>query len=193
MPPFDQIASGLNELGLDAPEEKLVQSRAWNEILSRYYSIDAWNVFAVCAVHMTDAEYFPTARHLWANSEGAFTEEQFDAVFLNHGRTPPQTGFMTSAEVAALSDLPNPFPVYRGCQMETTDGISWTISMKVAETFANRAIDEAPDGKGLVLQGMCPKAAVIAYFDASGLHEAEVLIKASSVLNVSRCKELTTP
>lgn len=153
MPPFDEIVSALKDLGLDAPEETLVQNRAWAEILSRYDSLDAWDVFAVCAEHMTDAEYFPTARHLWANSEGAFTEEQFDAVFLNHGRTPPQTGFMTTAEAKALGALPNPFTVFRGCQVETTDGISWTTSMKVAETFANRAIDEAPDGKGHVLKG----------------------------------------
>lgn len=142
---------------------------------------------------MTDAEYFPTARHLWANSEGAFTEEQFDAVFINHGRTPPRTGFMNAAEAAALSALPNPFPVYRGCQVETMNGISWTTSMNVAETFANRAIDEAPDGKGLVLQGTCSKVAVIAYFDAAGLHEAEVLVKASRVLKVTTLKEVTAP
>lgn len=102
MPPFDEIAFALEELGLDAPEEQLVQRRAWTEVLSSYPSIEAWDVFAVCAEHMTDAEYFPTARHLWANSEDAFTEEQFDAVFVNHGRTLPQTGFMNAAEAAVL-------------------------------------------------------------------------------------------
>ncbi len=77
----------------------------------------------------------------------------------------PET-LMTGEERAALADLPDPTPAYRGAT--SRKGLSWTLDRSVAESIVERL------GKGKVFAADIPRSRVLAYFDDR--QEAELIV-----------------
>jgi len=181
----EEIKAAFAELGLAVPSSDDVVNRRWVDIIDQCNAIERWSAFANLSEYMSDEEYGSAARHVWTHSEGDFDEIQFDAVFMNASRPINRDLFMTGAERQYLEQLPDPITVFRGCQEETRNGVCWTTDLECARGFAqDRGAPESGRGEGLVLIGKCSKAHVIAYFDAEGLHESEILTKQVSDVRV---------
>lgn len=175
---YEEIKAAFTGLSLTVPSSDDMTNRRWIAIINQYSLIERWTAFAILSKYMSDEEYGSAARHVWTHSEGDFDEVQFDTVFVNERRPINRDLFMTVAERQHLEQLPDPMIIYRGCQEETRGGVCWTTDLACARGFArDRGAEESPDGVGLVLIGECSRVDVIAYFDAEGLHESEILTK----------------
>jgi hypothetical protein len=181
---YEDIKTEFVDRGLAVPSFEDVVNQRWVAIIDQYSAMERWEVFAILSDHMSDEEYGSAVRHVWTHSEGDFDESRFDAAFVNTSRPINRDLFMTVAERQDLEQLPDPVTIYRGCQEETRGGVCWTTDLACAREFAQRAADESQDGKGLVLIGQCSKADTIAYFNAEGIHESEILTKQVSNVHV---------
>jgi len=78
--------------------------------------------------------------------------------------------FMTASERRKLVALPDEFTVWRGFQGKRRDGLSWSLSRRVAEMFT-RLRDDLP--RGIVIERRVKKSEVFAYIEGD---EAEIII-----------------
>lgn len=84
---------------------------------------------------------------------------------------------MTAEEQVIFDNLPNTFTIYRGCFDDNEDGISWTLSRKVANIFAKGGLErkgtKAHGGK--VVKFKIAKEEVLAFINTR--EEQEILLK----------------
>lgn len=134
---------------------------------------------------LNDREYWKCLREAWWNLETSITHKR---KWIRCYRSPRESrdSLMTAAERRALDALPGRFPVFRGIgSPQAANGLSWTLSKKVAERFAAYSVGPRRQSFGLgasapmIVYGWCKKADVLAlYLDRK---EKEIVVPASLV------------
>ena len=83
----------------------------------------------------------------------------------------------TAEEAADFAEQEDPLPVYRGCLPQNVDGMSWSLSPKVADRFRQKA-----GLYGVIFSGRVFKKDVIAYI-CPNFEEFEVIVLPEHVLD----------
>lgn len=93
---------------------------------------------------------------------------------------------MNEEERVVLDALPDPVPVYRGCQAEINeDGLSWTVDYDKAVWFARRF---SRDAEPIVIVGTIDKCDIAGYFNRRG--EKEVIALSLNAVRIVRYKSV---
>lgn len=125
-------------------------------------------------------QFSAALRYYWRNSEENWRSQgEWEDAFRT-AKTLDDAVTTVGFELARFNSLPNPVSVYRGCGEQNRSGLSWTISMAVAQYFAGQA--KIAQGQGLVLCGNVQKTAVLAYMESQ--HQYELIIPPIEVENV---------
>lgn len=179
--PSPSLAARFIALGLIPPLDGEIQRRDWKAMVLRQPPAQRFVAYCELLDDLGDVETAQLFAVTWVGSEGCFTREQIDAIFRSfEPRRITRDELMTPNEQAVFRSLPATITIFRGCQESTRDGISWTLSLKTAKTFAERASGESPDGEGIVIRARCLKTQVKAYFDDEQ-HEQEIIVLPDAV------------
>lgn len=119
-----------------------------------------------------DKTYWTVLGAVWINGEAPWTNRKL-FLQLFSGARPHRDHLMDADERKALKKLPNQLKVYRGFGGERGKGLSWTLDREKAVWFAKR-FHEVHGKPGRVIEGVCQKADVFAYF--AGRNESEIVI-----------------
>lgn len=108
------------------------------------------------------------------NADPNVTQKEYVSMFLKADKQ----RLMTPEEYAIWKSLPDEITVYRGVSGEgAVKKLSWTLSRKKAEWFANRW-----NQKGRVYQAKIKKEDVLAYFGERG--EAEIVLNPFELMDI---------
>jgi len=175
------------------PDGDSIGHRMWGDlILAQGNSWNRRNAYAGLLDHMTDEEMARAFRTTWINTEGGFSSEQIFLAFRKFDdRHNPRHWFMASHEMTRHAGFSAVITIFRGCRLETEDGISWSVSQDVARRFAFTAADEDANGVGLVIRGVCQRDRVRFYFDDTDLHEEEIVVDPRFVLERTQVESVT--
>ena len=94
---------------------------------------------------------------------------------------------MTEEELKVIEDLPDIVEVYRGItdyNKKYVKALSWTLSKKTAEWFADRF-----SSKGIIYKALIPKEHILAYFN--GRNEKEIVLDPKYLQNIQIYKDLS--
>ncbi len=90
--------------------------------------------------------------------------------------------------------LPKSLVIYRGVAGKVFDdaksGISWTLKVDVAETFAKYNFEYYNSNSAMILKADILKKDIIAYIDDAGRNEAEIIISPEKLMNIRIEKEI---
>jgi hypothetical protein len=93
--------------------------------------------------NLSDEQLFDILRDEWTSFHNISNSlEELGDIFPLYG---PVRAMMTSEENAAYDALPARVPVYRGCDANWLEGVSWSLNKKVANWFAFYALTQAQD------------------------------------------------
>lgn len=119
------------------------------------------------------------ARSVWIDSESiGYNQDAWLALFTEHIDA---VAFMGPDDTAALAAMPldaeGCLQIFRGCDPDALDGMSWTTDYDLAYRFAHRRRSEP-----VLLTGRVARSDVLAYTDARS--EAEVIVRPETVRDV---------
>jgi hypothetical protein len=129
-----------------------------------------------------DKAYWGTLGWMWTSVESPW-EERKTFLRLFKSKRPHRDHLMDVVDRKALKKLPDSFPIYRGFSGNRGKGLSWTLDKKIAIGFANRFASHF--GDPTVIEGICQKSDVIAFF-AANRNEVEIVIEPDNVKRQKR-------
>ncbi len=163
-----------------------------NKFIDQFTGPNKWVAFVAISQHLEDSKYGQSVRYLWIHSEGDFDEVQFDSIWINHKRHLTANDFMVQEEIDEFNSMSDPLIIYRGCQEDTKEGVSWTTSIDIAREFARRAQSENCNQKGLIIKGECSKRDILAFFNHKNIKEGEIIIKTKNIRNIKIVEEISS-
>ncbi|NOQ37629.1 hypothetical protein GQ472_01955 [archaeon] len=118
--------------------------------------------------YMTCKQFSVYAIALWTQTE--FPHQNGQKTMMSMFDKTERRHIMTESDREAYDMLPDQVKVYRGLQKDAMKrGLSWTVSLSVAEWFADRF-----SRKGQVLVAMIPKDRIYAFIKSR--HEDEIIL-----------------
>jgi len=131
---------------------------------------------------LTDPEFWHFVRKFWTANcieHGWASAKLFHLLLSERGS---RETLMKPHEHEILKSLPAALTIYRGCATKDRFlGFSWTLNEEIAR---KRAVALDGGWEGFVVRGECEKKDIVAFFQAGGLNEEEVVIKPENVSNV---------
>lgn len=125
---------------------------------------------------MTDEQYNTCLRTCWEKSEKPIISKKELIEFFKSAN---KKLLMTKEELETFNKLPEEVTIYRGLQTITskTNGLSWTLNIKIARWFAERW-----DNKGKVIKAKINKEDIFAIF--KDRKEKEVIINPKKIMKI---------
>jgi len=168
-------------------QAELLRKKDYDAYLFSFDGHKRFLYFDRIASQMDNASYWHCLGMVWSMIE---TSHEHAGIWLAHfkSKRPQREKLMNARERKRLKALPDVLTIYRGCaRTKHADGISWTLSRRVAEFFVNysnsarRALlcQHKQSTTGIIVSGQCYKRDVLAYF--SGRKEKEIVIDAANV------------
>lgn len=159
-----------------AVEESFAEKN-WNRYLVMHERPHRPTALADIASEMSDEDYWQNVGWVWSDSEN-IRELKFVWSLLLGSRRPKREQIMDEKDRLALANMPDELTIYRGCAIEDTQGLSWTLDRERAEWFAERnhnLSDQDTEVKVATVQ----KSDVIAYITRR--NEEEIIVNPKSI------------
>ena len=125
----------------------------------------------------SDRDFWECLCMAWMTCESVTINKPVWLSLMSGQRPGKEKWLMTKEEVSFLATLPDTVTVYRGCPVNKTNGLSWTLSRETAIWFANRfnfKKKEKPfDQDCCLIEGTVMKKHILAYLD--GRNESEIV------------------
>jgi hypothetical protein len=133
------------------------------------------------APKLTDKEFWFLVRKLWTADSSGGNCDLAELLQLLKCDREHREHLMLPHEHDMLSSLDSTLTVYRGSKSGKVPQWSWTLDENIAR---KRACDVAGETGGIIMQGKCQKTDVIAFFQAGGLNELEIVIAPENVIDL---------
>lgn len=168
-----------------------VENRDWGTYFASFPSEDnsRLKAFVWLAPYLDDREYWDSVRNIWTGSELLSDDESLWRFILS-ARSSHELLLTPYNRQLLWTKLPSEVTIYRGFSVCYQDGLSWTLSRKTAEFFAEYSADgprrcslfgPQPDVVPQIVTGQCRSCDIIAIF--SDRKEREVVIFPENVKN----------
>lgn len=156
----------------------------WHRVVFLHERPHRLDAFRSIEQRLTNIEYWELLAEVWTDSENIWQNREQWITLLTSDRAHWRR-IMGHSERSAYQKLPDVLTVYRGYNHEGgEEGLSWTLSEKVATWFSQRHARDAEDGT--VLKGLVRKEHVIAHF--TGRNEEEIVVLPEHVGNIQIVK-----
>ncbi len=168
-----------------------VANRDWGTYFASFPSDDnsRLKAFVRLAPYLDDEEYWDTVRNIWTGSE-LLSDYGSLWRFILSARITRDLLLTPYNRQLLWTKLPSEVTIYRGFSVCYQDGLSWTLSRKIAEFFAEYSADgtrrcslfgSQSDAVPQIVTGQCQRRDIIALF--SDRKEREVVIFPENVKN----------
>jgi hypothetical protein len=135
-------------------------------------SYDVARTLASLCACMEDYEWWQLFGERWSGSDSAYAIRDFLFWKLSLASQDHLRSAMSDRELTAADALPRVITVYRGCYAHNTEGLSWSLSRKIASAFPTFLRYSHPSATPLLVTGEVDRRRIILKLDRN---EHEVL------------------